>query len=281
MTCKTCGGSRHAPNPYPYGTDCPDCTPKPFAEVASTGAGRALKVGGEFIDGAYIDHYQSDVLLEQADRINAAVEQREAKLRGALAALSKCVERFAEGGRWEVDHACAECIPHSDCLTPGFRCGRHAALDALGPDAPDYVPLLEHALLMNAFRDLRVVVDALSDESPTERAVLAPFLEAMGVQKRGLEAYSDEQLGAEVKRRDDLGRLEHVFADYEYGTGPHGTSITVTGHSFCGLDLRIGGNWTAVAPEYASALGAPERHCQQCIRAAQSHAAAPAMVQPV
>jgi hypothetical protein len=62
---------------------------KPFAEVVHISTnpetGHELRIAGAFIEGAY--HDRADVLQEQADAINAAVEERERQLRGRNHAL--------------------------------------------------------------------------------------------------------------------------------------------------------------------------------------------------
>lgn len=202
MTCATCHGKKTyrawrttftfpagRPNHEMTAQDdgmvdmpCPDCTRRPFAVVETGPTGPHVRLGES---GMIVGAGDAESAELVAREVNHRVEAREAKLREPLRRLVAAAERFGP-----VPGAPS----HRDHVEVGEAVADARA--ALAGDGPRYVEEHEHALLMNAFRDLRVTVDALTENDPGARATLAPFLEAMGLRRQ-----TDDELIEEIRRR--------------------------------------------------------------------------------
>lgn len=98
---------------------CPDCTPKPFAEVTVDRSNYAvLRIAGEWVEEA-AEAVGGDELRRIAAAINTAVEAREAKLRGdreiLRAALADLVDRQLNSRCLVKDEPCFD----PACCTEG------------------------------------------------------------------------------------------------------------------------------------------------------------------
>lgn len=73
---------------------------------------------------------ERDWLLEHGRSVEEAEAMQAAPAAfTALRALSREYEWARINYRvTNVDHACRECVPHSNMLIPGFQCARHLAL---------------------------------------------------------------------------------------------------------------------------------------------------------
>lgn len=110
------------------------------------------------------------------DRINAAVEQREAPLRGALRGMVDAVNRHVDGDRDGITRAIS---------------AAWAALDGHG----DYVPKAELDALTAKLKAAMVIIDSMEAE---RRADVVPFLVAAGLKKpTPVSELSDGELSAQ------------------------------------------------------------------------------------
>lgn len=132
-----------------------------------------------------------------AARLTAAVEQRERQLRGRVERLRLLVSELGDAASHLVRSAGG---PNSawPSVPPVVRAHK-ALVDHLLEQVDDddhYVPLHEHAITVDMLRDLRVVVDALTEDNPRIASELAPFLEAKGLRKA-----TDAELIEQIRQR--------------------------------------------------------------------------------
>lgn len=251
-----------------------DETKKPFAEARS---GRLVvgdvTVNYDFGESARIGRERFEGL---AGIVNAAVEQREAKLRGLLLKTSEALCRADFDGVGQ----CIGCDIRFDQTTRNAEayqqhveeCPQGLALHNIAEfmerySGPDYVAgdvacgiAMDLGIAMGTVEDLALIIETYD----SARGVLAPFLRAKGLAEKVplLDDVSDEDLAAEVKRRDELEKIEHIFTEHEYGWRDGRT--TITGRSYCGKALDYGGRWTARTREDFVRDGANGRTCVDC-----------------
>ena len=231
----------------------------PFAESPDGSPSQAFmrERGTLVIGGRGYAERSYEETREDADRINAAVEQREAKLRGAIAtflALPAASLQVSVG---------YELRPIAEALD--------VLRAALGPNPPDYVPAEKLRAAEETIAKLKAAVEMIDphDERLTV-ATVKLYLEQNGftrpIPRAPLSTYTNAELSAETTRRINEARIEHIFADYIYGHD--GKSITMTGRSFCGLVLTADGtDWRAVTEEeYRRRGGRTHRDdtCRRC-----------------
>lgn len=143
-----------------------DETPKPFAEARD---GRII-VGGLTV--RYDEIGERDERVREhfgriAAEINAAVEQREAKLRGALTAAGQAVRST---------------IPSPD-LAAGWERLSKLIDDALGPNPPDYVPRAQLDEASAKVKALQAALEVFDHRESMTAELVAAYLEASGLKK--------------------------------------------------------------------------------------------------
>lgn len=177
-----------------------DEKPKPLAEVVLRNDApydhRAVVLcGGKVV---FWSEFAS-MCDEVATAINAAVEAREARLRGALVKAAKQLAWHDEFRTRYVDHACAECVPGADHIIAGFQCGRHATVAALGPNPPAYVPKSQLDEANATVAKMRAAFDALDvAQYGAHGPTVAEFLVEAGFKR--LNGLGDQQL-LDMKRK--------------------------------------------------------------------------------
>lgn len=87
-----------------------------------------------------------------------------------------------------------------------------------------------------------------------------------GMTHLSIGQWSDELVAAEHKRREDLGRIEHIFRD-DYEMGFAGGRHTITGTALCGKLLADNGNWTAVTQATFREHAGYRSYCAECVKA--------------
>jgi hypothetical protein len=163
----------------------------------------AIDVNGErLLTIGEVTDEDIDDIAGDLNRANyAAVEARDAKLRGALRAAHEAIETYLEV-------AC----DGSECQTPShgpLHAAAQGARAALAGTGPEYVHgdiacglAFNLGQCQSVLRDAQVVIGALDTGDPTERAVIGPFLEAMGLRKTTLADLAYDDLKAEMRRRE-------------------------------------------------------------------------------
>lgn len=276
-----------------------DEKPKPFATVAEYQFHVPEALGTHAIS---IDTPDGDRFLwpgtepyasGSVERLNAAVEQREAKLRVTLRRLREAATEYVEATGLEGNDRPWE-RRDFDSYGDMARANRervkgNALVEALADaegDLGDYVPAEQLHAEQAKVKALQAAIDAIdtTDREPftTEPekskvvAVAMQYLEANGLKRpRGLTEVATHDLKAELSRRKQLGEVEHVFREHEYGHRDN--RVTITGTAYCGMRLDYKGDWNAVTPETFRAQGARELTCSDCrsrFRAAEAMIAA-------
>lgn len=194
---------------------CPECQPQPFARAipydwrAPEGWGTHA-VQFNTAEGDRLVWPGTKAYAEaSAARLSRAVEQREAKLRGALETIRTTLVEAINSDqmlcRWCQSIDGEEHRPY---------CATLIATAALAGDGPDYVPATQLAAEKERVRQLQAAVDLLSeptvggtDRHLTEK-VVRQYLEANGLKAPStafaLKCYSDEQLISEMRQRNLL-----------------------------------------------------------------------------
>jgi hypothetical protein len=156
-----------------------DEKPRPFAEVVAVQQGTRTGFG---IAAAGVSFHWPDDRREQASErvaaINAAVEQREARLMAALSGLLRVVINAKVGafdnGNTHDGH------DEGDVLAGRAIDIAHAVL---GPNPPDYVPRAELEAERAKVKALQAVSDLLDPRENMTRELVCAYLEANGLRK--------------------------------------------------------------------------------------------------
>lgn len=235
-----------------------DEKPRPFAEVEPD----HIHTGGEYdwwcvrIGGVAWAHQMVRGAADKyAADINAAVEQREARLVAALRRLLDAMEMQEQRERGELHVS----QPNAIAVWDESQSAARAALDSHG----DYVPRTELEAEQAKTKALQAAMDVLDGERGMTERVVCEWLEANGLKKpRQLEAYATGDLEAELGRRKQLGAIDHIFSEHEYGS--RDDRVTITGTSYCGRALDYDGDWTAVTPDIFRSNGVNMKTCVEC-----------------
>lgn len=203
---------------------------KPFAVIEESDGMRRLVVGGIEVDSEadYEDGWsvaQSIVRGFRADKINAAVEAREARLRGTLAVARDALRLVAECD----DHGTIGC-EHAECRLNdrSHRFDRETAKAALArlDDPGDYVPraaLVEAEAKVKALQAVNdLITDVLGDDrlhlqnAREVAAQAAAHLEAAGLRKPTEHKWWVDRAGkwhTDQRLRPDTAHLDLCFFD--------------------------------------------------------------------
>lgn len=94
---------------------------------------------GKWYAANWTSHAPRTVLVDDASALTGKRVIAECERDEDAAFIVYAVNSHDQWAKWIVqrgpglpDHACAECLPHSDMLKPGFQCVYHEALSATG-----------------------------------------------------------------------------------------------------------------------------------------------------
>lgn len=62
---------------------------------------------------------------------SASISAQQTRTQKLLERMLMVANRLSDDSNWPKDHACAECVPYSDVTVDGFKCARHAIIQAV------------------------------------------------------------------------------------------------------------------------------------------------------